>query len=131
MIRARPPNRRGSLTIEVEHRSGLGVTEPFIVHVGAELNRVREVFISHHKLNATLDTLARDAGILLSIALQHGAALPDIARSLSRESDGRAQTPFGSVVDALLKEETAWDEADDAEQAAPTLPLEASTETPS
>lgn len=123
MTRVRPPNRRASLTIEVEHTTGFGVVEPFVVHIGAALNRVREVFISHHKLNATLDTLARDSGILLSIALQHGASLPDIAHSLSRETDGRPQTPIGSVVDALLREETAWDEASDAEQIEPSLPL--------
>jgi hypothetical protein len=45
---------------------------------------------------------ARDAGIVLSLALQHGCDLWEIARALSRDPRGAPSGILGVLVDRLL-----------------------------
>jgi hypothetical protein len=45
--------------------------------------------------------MARDAAILTSICLQHGASVETIRHSLTRNSDGSASGPLGVVLDLL------------------------------
>jgi hypothetical protein len=49
-----------------------------------------ECFLSNHKSGNASDVAARDAGILLSLCLQHGCDVETIARALSRNADGSA-----------------------------------------
>jgi hypothetical protein len=82
------PNRRSSETITVEV-NGLGYT---VTCSRFSDGRLGEVFIGNHKVNSGADTAARDAGILLSLALQHGVD-PDVIRhAVSR----------GGLVEAVL-----------------------------
>ena len=46
---------------------------------------------------------ARDASILLSLALQHGTPLEVIGKAISRHEDGRPCGIVGAVVDKLLE----------------------------
>jgi len=62
---------------------------------------VAEVFLNNHKSGNQSDTNARDAAILLSFALQHGADINEIRRSLCRNSTGRALGPIGQALDIL------------------------------
>lgn len=50
-----------------------------------------------------MDAVARDAAILLSIALQHGIPLPEIAKSLTQDPGGTPSSVIGSLVKELLK----------------------------
>ena len=66
--------------------------------------RVAEAFIGNHKRGNASDIAARDAGILLSLLLQHDCPLDVIAHSLSRNGDGSAPGVIGAVVDRILVE---------------------------
>jgi hypothetical protein len=48
------------------------------------------------------DTNARDAAIVASIALQHGADLETIRKALSRDGQGRASGALGTALDRLV-----------------------------
>jgi hypothetical protein len=65
--------------------------------------RVGELFLNNHKLGNQSDTNARDAAILLSFALQHGADLAAIRKALCRDSVGRALSPIGAALDLLTE----------------------------
>ena len=55
--------------------------------------RIAELFLNNHKAGNQSDTNARDAAIILSFALQHGADADDIRRALCRDTAGRALSP--------------------------------------
>jgi hypothetical protein len=63
--------------------------------------RVAEIFCDNHKAGSQIGTLVRDAAILLSIALQHGADIEAIRRALCRDSSGRALGPIGEALDLI------------------------------
>jgi hypothetical protein len=64
-----------------------------------------EGFLNNHKSGNHSDTNARDAAIVLSFALQHGADIDAIRRALCRDSSGRALGPVGAALDLLQAEE--------------------------
>jgi hypothetical protein len=47
------------------------------------------------------DVAARDAGILVSLCLQHGCSVETIARAMSRNADGSASGVIGAVLDHI------------------------------
>jgi len=98
--RRRLADRRASTTFQVEH-AGLRYTVSYSRFDSGEL---AEVFISNHKRGNASDVAARDAGILLSFALQYGAPAEAIARALSRNSDGSASGVVAAALDAIMRE---------------------------
>jgi hypothetical protein len=66
---------------------------------------IGEVFLNNHKSGNQSDTNARDAAIVLSFALQHGADIDAIRRALCRDSSGLALGPVGAALDLLADEE--------------------------
>jgi len=60
-----------------------------------------EVFVNAPKAGSGYDALARDAGILLSLALQSGADISTISRALTREGDSAPASLLGAIVDAI------------------------------
>jgi hypothetical protein len=98
--RQRLNNRRPALTFDLEH-VGLNYT----VTVGKYPDgRVSEVFVQNHKSSSGADVAVRDAGIILSFALQHGADLNSIRRALCRDPRGCASGVMGAVLDAIAAE---------------------------
>jgi ribonucleoside-diphosphate reductase alpha chain len=96
-MRQRLPNRRHALTFDFEH-AGLKYTAT----VGRFPDgRVAEVFIRNHKTNSGADVNARDAAIILSFALQHGADISAIGRALSRDPRGHPSGVMGAVLDII------------------------------
>jgi hypothetical protein len=65
--------------------------------------RIGELFLNNHKFGNQSDTNARDAAILLSFALQHGADLETIRRALCRDSHGRALGPIAEALDIIAR----------------------------
>ena len=65
--------------------------------------RVAELFCDNHKAGSQIGTLVRDAAILLSFALQHGADIEAIRRALCRDSSGRALGPIGEALDIIAR----------------------------
>jgi hypothetical protein len=98
MPRLRLPHRHlcESFTFELD---GLR----FTASVGRFPNgRVGELFLTNHKSNSAADTNARDAAIILSFALQHGADIDEIRKALCRNSAGRALGPVARALDILV-----------------------------
>jgi ribonucleoside-diphosphate reductase alpha chain len=99
--RKRLPNRRGSEIFDFE---SMGMR--FTASVGRyDDGRIAELFIDNHKAGSAIGTLVRDAGIILSFALQHGADAEAIRRALCRDGSGNARGPLGVALD-LLREQS-------------------------
>ena len=96
--RRRLPNKRPSETFDIEV-AGLR----YKVTVGYfDDNSLAEVFVSNHKAGNASDVAARDAGILVSLCLQHGCDVTTIAHALSRNTDGSASGVIGAVLDKVV-----------------------------
>jgi hypothetical protein len=95
--RRRLPNRRASesFTFEV---NGLRFTATISRFADG---RIGELFLNNHKAGNQSDTNARDAAILLSFALQHGADLEAIRKALCRDNEGRALGPIAQALDLI------------------------------
>lgn len=96
-IRERLPNRRGAESFSFE-LNGLHFTATVSRFADG---RIGELFLNNHKRGGDADTNARDAAILLSFALQHGADAEQIRRALSRNGDGRASGPIAQALDII------------------------------
>jgi hypothetical protein len=95
--RERLPNRRLASTFELEV-AGLRykVTAGYFTD-----GSLAEVFVSNHRAGNASDVAARDGGILVSLCLQHGAALEVIRRALTRNGDGSASGVIGAALDLI------------------------------
>jgi hypothetical protein len=98
MGRAQLANRRPSETFDLEF-AGLR----YKVTIGRFPDgSACEAFISNHKAGNASDVAARDAGILLSLLLQHGCPVETISRAVSRNTDGSASGVIGAVLDRIM-----------------------------
>ena len=89
--RNRIPNRRNCETFQIEVA---GLKYACTISRSSD-GRCCELFLNNHKSNSSADNTARDAAIIASIALQHGADVEELRRGLSRDSHGRAMSPVG------------------------------------
>ena len=60
-----------------------------------------EVFVDVGKSGTDIASVARDAGVLLSLALQHGTAIETIRHAVTRNGSGEAASILGAVADHL------------------------------
>jgi ribonucleoside-diphosphate reductase alpha chain len=97
MTRQRLPDRRASTVFGFEC-NGLRYTASASWFEDGQLG---EVFVGNHRADSHADSCAKDAAILASIALQFGAPLDVLRKALLRDSQGRASTPIGTVLDLL------------------------------
>ena len=97
--RRRLPNRRASESFTFE-LNGLRFTATVSRF---DDGRIGELFLNNHKFGNQSDTNARDAAILLSFALQHGADIETIRRALCRDSQGRALGPIAEALDIIAR----------------------------
>jgi hypothetical protein len=101
--RLRLANRRASMFFEFE---SMGMR--FTASVSRDVDgNVLELFADNHKAGSSIGTLVRDAAIILSFALQHGADVNSIRKALGRDGAGRALGPIGHALDLLAEEERA------------------------
>ncbi|MGC2319102.1 MAG: hypothetical protein WA615_21830 [Bradyrhizobium sp.] len=63
--------------------------------------RIGELSLNNHKFGNQSDTNARDAAIVLSFALQHGADIDEIRKALCRDGQGRALGLVGAALDLI------------------------------
>lgn len=94
------PNRRSCESFNFE-LDGLRFTSSIGRFVDG---RVAELFLTNHKSGNQSDTNARDAAIILSFALQHGANIDAIRKALCRDSQGRALGPIAVALDLIVAE---------------------------
>ena len=67
--------------------------------------RIGEAFLTNSKHGNQFDTNSRDAAILLGFAIQFGADINTIHKSLCRDGTGRALGPVGKLLDLLAERE--------------------------
>lgn len=110
MTRKTLPNRRYSETFDI---SCLGSN--YAVQVGYyPEGQVGEIFINSHRVGSQADINARDAAVLLSLALQNGIAPDDVIESLMHDANGKPEGVVGMIVAAVIegiKEEREYVEA--------------------
>jgi hypothetical protein len=98
--RLRLPNRRASTVFDFT-----AMSMRFTASVSRDADgNVAEMFVDNHKAGSSIGTLVRDAAIILSFALQHGADIEAIRKALGRDSQGRALGPIAAALDPLVDE---------------------------
>jgi hypothetical protein len=70
--------------------------------------RLAEIFLNAGKVGAAIETHARDAAITVSLLLQHGCPTETIRHALTRNRDGSAAGPLGTLLDALATADQSW-----------------------
>ena len=98
--RQRLPNKRASENFNFEV-GGLRFTGTISWF---EDSSIAELFLNNHKMGNQSDANARDAAVILSFALQHGADIEDIRKALCRDAQGRALSPVGAALDLLAND---------------------------
>jgi hypothetical protein len=73
--------------------------------------QIGEIFINGEKVGTHLDTFARDAAVILSIALQSGVTISALRHAVTRDPNGEASGPIGRLLDMLHEEEAALERA--------------------
>jgi hypothetical protein len=101
-LRRRLPNRRASITFEVESQ-GLRFTCSVSWFADGTL---AEVFLQNHKAGSSAGINAQDSAVVCSLALQHGVPLDVIRRALMRDSQGRPSGPLAAALDVLTESGT-------------------------
>lgn len=103
-MRERLPNRRESETLTLHDAAGRWFDVTFSRY--PDTGRIGEVFFSSRGRSGTeLDGLLFDAGVLASIAFQHGAAPRELAKSIARvEDETIPQSIIGRALDLLAEE---------------------------
>jgi hypothetical protein len=98
--RTRLPNRRLAET----HEIAVGGLH-YVCTIGRSSDgSILEVFIGNHKTGNAADVAARDAGILISLLLQHDCPPETIARAITRNVDGSAGSIVGAAIDLVIAE---------------------------
>lgn len=104
--RRRLPGRRLCDTVRVVHRTD-GSETRFFVTVGYhpdEPMRPVEVFYSGgFRAGADLEVIAQDAAVLVSLLLQHGASVEDVAHSLARRENAMGQDVASSLIGSMVE----------------------------
>ena len=65
--------------------------------------RIGEVFLNASKSGTAIETHARDGAVILSLLLQHGCPIDAIRQTITRNPDGSAAGPFGTLLDLLAE----------------------------
>jgi len=64
--------------------------------------RLAEIFLTNGKVSSDADAAARDSAVVCSLALQFGAPLETIRRTLLRDAHGVAASPLGRALDLFV-----------------------------
>ncbi len=95
--RERLPNRRATQSFEFTYHD-----LPWVLNVGRYPDgRLAEVFAQCSKTTSEVAQMARDASILVSIALQHGVPVETMQSAVTRLGDGTAASVAGRILDEL------------------------------
>ena len=60
-----------------------------------------EAFIDGGKTGQDIQSTARDAAVVLSLAMQHGTPIETIRHAITRDGSGAAASILGAIVDAI------------------------------
>ena len=111
MTRTRPANRRAHETVAVElegqrYKIGLGRELICDGSCGGQkrFGKIIEVFFNAQKVNSPIDVLVGDAGIVLSMLIQHGGPIAEISRAMKKHPDGSPASLLGLAMKYLIEE---------------------------
>ena len=99
--RSRLPTRREHVVVNFttadgfRYTAGLGYFED---------GRLAEVFLNAEKIGTAIETAARNSAVVASLALQHGVPAETLRRALTRNGNGKASGPLGTLLDSLASE---------------------------
>ena len=94
------PNRRAGVILETAFGG-----QPYAVHYGwSPSGRLAELFISTKKTSSQSESNARDAAIILSLAMQYGAPFEALRKSVTRDEHGAAATIVGHALDLVARD---------------------------
>jgi ribonucleoside-diphosphate reductase alpha chain len=102
--RERLSNRRGHELVTFDH-GGFRYSAGIGRFSNGEL---AEIFLNVAKSGTALENTARDAAIVVSLALQYGASAATIRHALTRNADGSASGPLGALLDLLEHTTEKW-----------------------
>jgi hypothetical protein len=92
--------RRSAETFDISFG---GLNRSYAVTLGFyEDGSLGEVFISGGKSGEAVEAIARDGAVLLSLALQYGARIENMASAITRDGQGEPSSIIGAVIDRLL-----------------------------
>jgi hypothetical protein len=91
------PQRRSAETFHLRFWN-----QPVSVTVGYyEDGAPGEIFVDAGKTGQDVQSTARDAAVVLSLALQHGATVATIQHAVTRSGNGEAASILGAIIDRL------------------------------
>lgn len=98
MTRNRLADRRPCEHVDFEHNGTLAT-----VTIGFRWPtwEPQEIFIRCGKAGTAVEAEARDAGVLCSLLLQHGATVDEVLHSLTKTEDGRPASILGAALQAV------------------------------
>jgi ribonucleoside-diphosphate reductase alpha chain len=67
-------------------------------------DEIAEIFLNVGRAGSDADALARDSAVVASIALQFGAPVDVIRKSLMRDPRGVASSPLGIALDLIAEQ---------------------------
>ena len=66
--------------------------------------RLAEIFLNAAKAGTAIENAARDSAVVASLAVQHGVPPDTIRHALTRNGNGEASGPLGTLLDLLAAE---------------------------
>lgn len=91
------PNRRETETFRFDHK---GIRH-FVSFSRYSDGRIAEVFLDAGKVGSDAQLYARDAAVVLSLALQFGADIDTLKNAVTRGDEGEPAGPLGVLLDML------------------------------
>jgi hypothetical protein len=71
--------------------------------------RLGEVFVDVGRIGQDIESIARDAGVVLSIALQHGTPIETLRHAITRDSSNAPTSMLGAILDCISTKAFAGD----------------------
>jgi hypothetical protein len=99
--RERLPDRREHTVVNFTTADGFSYTAGLGYF---DDGRLAEIFLNAEKIGTAIETAARDSAVVASLALQHGVPPDTIKRALTRNGNGEASGPLGTLLDLLTSE---------------------------
>ena len=100
MTRKMLPNRRRAENVKFRWNG----TALFLSTGYYDDGTLGEVFISAGKLQSGMDTAAKDVGIAISMALQHGCSVETLHHAFLRKNDAEPEGIAGVVMALIIKD---------------------------
>lgn len=96
--------RRKNVSFDYAHEWERGAEFPYRCSIGYfDDDTIGEVFLNSAKHDTPLDANIRDAAILISIALQHGAPFETLLTSMALDHENYPASPIGMCLKEIVK----------------------------